>query len=64
MAAPEAVLLAAGGSFSHADGEPLLYNTGDVRQAGCLIASQGPAHQELCRTAAEAMARIDPDAQL
>ena len=64
MAAPEAVLLAAGGSFSHADGEPLLYNTGDVRQAGCLIASQGRAHQELCRTAAEAMARIDPDAQL
>ena len=38
MAAP-AVLLAAGGAFSHADGAPLLYNDGDVRQAGCLIAS-------------------------
>ncbi|MCT0199461.1 3'(2'),5'-bisphosphate nucleotidase CysQ [Synechococcus sp. CS-1325] len=60
MAAPEAVLLAAGGSFTHADGRPLLYNTGDSRQAGCLIASHGPAHQDLCQAAAAAMAGIDP----
>jgi len=60
MAAPEAVLLAAGGDFSHADGRPLTYNSGDVRQAGCLIASNGPAHAELCRRAAAAMAVIDP----
>ena len=60
MAAPEAVLLAAGGAFSHADGRPLLYNTGDVRQAGCLSASHGPAHDELCRRAATCMATIDP----
>lgn len=60
MAAPEAVLRAAGGGFDHADGQPLLYNTGDVRQAGCLIASHGPAHADICRRAAEAMARIDP----
>ena len=60
MAAPEAVLRAAGGAFSHADGRPLTYNTGDVRQAGCLIASHGTAHGELCRIAAEVMARIDP----
>ena len=60
MAAPEALLRAAGGRFSHADGQPLLYNTGDVRQAGCLIASHGPCHQELCATAAAAMAQIDP----
>jgi 3'(2'), 5'-bisphosphate nucleotidase len=60
MAAPDALLRAAGGSFSHADGRPLLYNTGDVRQAGCLIASHGPAHAELCRRASEAMAVIDP----
>jgi 3'(2'), 5'-bisphosphate nucleotidase len=60
MAAPEAVLRAAGGGFDHADGRPLLYNTGDVRQAGCLIASHGPAHAELCRRAAAAMAVIDP----
>jgi 3'(2'), 5'-bisphosphate nucleotidase len=64
MAAPEAVLLAAGGAFTHADGRPLLYNTGDFRQAGCLIASHGPAHQVLCDAAAAAMARIDPAAAL
>ncbi len=60
MAAPEAVLVAAGGAFSHADGRPLTYNSGDVRQAGCLIASHGPAHAELCRRSAAAMAVIDP----
>ncbi len=60
MAAPEAVLVAAGGAFSHADGRPLTYNSGDVRQAGCLIASHGPAHADLCRRAAAAMALIDP----
>ena len=60
MAAPEAVLRAAGGAFSHADGRPLSYNDGDIRQAGCLIASHGPAHGELCRRAAAAMATIDP----
>jgi 3'(2'), 5'-bisphosphate nucleotidase len=60
MAAPEAVLRAAGGAFSHADGRPLTYNTGDVRQAGCLIASHGPNHQELCARSADALARIDP----
>jgi len=60
MAAPEAVLKAAGGAFSHADGAALRYNTGDVRQAGCLIASHGVSHQELCEKAAAAMARIDP----
>ena len=31
MAAPEAVLRAAGGAFSHADGRPLRYNDGDVQ---------------------------------
>ena len=60
MAAPEAVLLAAGGAFSHADGAPLAYNTGDVRQAGCLIASHGLAHITLCQRAAAAMEEIDP----
>ncbi|MCP9807955.1 3'(2'),5'-bisphosphate nucleotidase CysQ [Cyanobium sp. HWJ4-Hawea] len=60
MAAPEAVLRAAGGCFSHADGRPLAYNTGDVRQAGCLIASHGFSHGDLCGRAAEAIAQIDP----
>ena len=60
MAAPEAVLRAAGGAFSHADGRPLRYNDGDIRQAGCLIASHGASHAELCDRAAAAMAVIDP----
>lgn len=64
MAAPEAVLLAAGGSFSHADGEPLLYNTGDVRQAGCLIASNNKAQAELCELARACLAELDPGFQV
>jgi 3'(2'), 5'-bisphosphate nucleotidase len=51
MAAPEAVLRAAGGAFSHADGQPLAYGGGDHLQAGCLIASHGPAHADVCRRA-------------
>lgn len=64
MAAPEAVLRAAGGGFSHADGRPLAYNTGDPRQAGCLIASHGRLHHQLCELAAAAMERIDPAFQI
>ncbi len=60
MAAPEAVLRAAGGAFSHADGRALSYNDGDIRQAGCLIASHGASHRALCERAAAAMATIDP----
>lgn len=60
MAAPEAVLLAAGGAFSHADGRALTYNSGHGLQAGCLIASHGPAHGLLCERAAAAMVGIDP----
>ena len=60
MAAPEAVLLAAGGRFTHADQADLLYNTGDVRQAGCLIASHGKSHAVLAERATQAMAEIDP----
>jgi 3'(2'), 5'-bisphosphate nucleotidase len=60
MAAPEAVLIAAGGAFTHADGRPLSYNDGDVRQAGCLVASHGPCHGDLCARAVEALALIDP----
>jgi 3'(2'), 5'-bisphosphate nucleotidase len=60
MAAPEAVLRAAGGAFSHADGRPLQYNRGDGLQAGCLIASHGACHTVLCERAMAAMARIDP----
>jgi len=61
MAAPEAVLRAAGGAFCHADGAPLAYDQGHGLQAGCLIASHGPAQSELCARALAALAAIDPD---
>ena len=60
MAAPEAVLRAAGGAFSHADGRCLTYNSGSWLQAGCLIASHGRVHGELCRRAQAALVAMEP----
>ncbi len=60
MAAPEAVLIAAGGNFTHADGRHLMYNTGDVRQKGCLIASHGTNHTLLCEKVLKEISAIDP----
>jgi 3'(2'), 5'-bisphosphate nucleotidase len=47
FAAPELILTEAGGKFTDRDGHPLLYNTGDVSQWGCLVASNGEWHQEI-----------------
>ncbi|NJR37856.1 MAG: 3'(2'),5'-bisphosphate nucleotidase CysQ [Leptolyngbyaceae cyanobacterium CSU_1_4] len=59
MAAPELILTEAGGRFTHEDGSPLLYNQGDVNQWGCLIASNGHCHDELCAEATRILAEID-----
>jgi 3'(2'), 5'-bisphosphate nucleotidase len=59
MAAPELLLTEAGGQFTHADGSPLKYNQGDVNQWGCLIASNGCCHAELCAQAQEILAQLD-----
>lgn len=59
MAAPELILTEAGGQFTHADGQPLRYNQGDVNQWGCLIASNGTCHTALCQEATERLAVID-----
>jgi 3'(2'), 5'-bisphosphate nucleotidase len=59
MAAPELILTEAGGRFTHEDGSPLLYNQGDVSQWGCLIASNGHCHDELCTEATRILAQID-----
>jgi 3'(2'), 5'-bisphosphate nucleotidase len=59
MAAPELILTEAGGKFTHTDGKPLQYNTGDVNQWGCLIASNGYCHTELCAQAIEILAELD-----
>lgn len=59
MAAPELILTEAGGQFTHLDGKPLTYNTGDVNQWGCLIASNGACHQGLCEQVAATLTEID-----
>ncbi len=60
MAAPEAVLNAAGGSFTHANMKRLSYNTGDLHQWGCLIASHGKDHENLCKHIENELSVIDP----
>ena len=51
MAAPQAVIEAAGGSFTHANGRCLSYEKSDYSQRGCLIASHGKSHENICRKA-------------
>lgn len=59
MAAPELILTEAGGQFTHFDGSPLQYNTGDVSQWGGLLASNSSEHAQLCTEAAKILAEID-----
>ncbi len=61
MAAPEAILKAAGGRFTHADGIELRYNKGDFLQQGCLIASHGYSHHEICEKVLSELKYIDPE---
>ena len=44
---------AAGGVFSHIDGTNLIYQNPDYSQRGCLIASHGKCHKEICQKAME-----------
>ena len=60
MAAPAAVLKAAGGQFTHADGNSLKYNHKGYEQQGCLVASHGIIHPIICNKAKEGMNIIDP----
>ncbi len=59
MAAPEALLKAAGGSFTHINESSLKYNVGDMSQRGCLVASHGFTHFELCNMIRDALQSID-----
>lgn len=59
MAAPELILTEAGGKFTHVDGQPLMYNQGDVNQWGCLIASNGHCHEDLCDRIQQILSQID-----
>ncbi len=48
MAAPHAIIQAAGGAFTHADGTDLSYQNSNYEQSGCLIASHGKSHEKIC----------------
>ncbi|MEH1920301.1 3'(2'),5'-bisphosphate nucleotidase CysQ family protein [Nostoc sp.] len=59
IAAPELILTEAGGKFTHFDGTPLQYNTGDINQWGGLLASNGEYHELLCQEAERILAHFD-----
>lgn len=58
IAAPELILTEAGGNFTYLDGSALNYNRGDVNQWGCLIASKGRCHEELCTQIKAILAKL------
>ncbi|NDJ20797.1 3'(2'),5'-bisphosphate nucleotidase CysQ [Nostoc sp. B(2019)] len=58
IAAPELILTEAGGKFTHFDGTPLQYNTGDINQWGGLLASTSQHHEMLCQKAEKALAQF------
>ena len=59
FAAPELILTEAGGQFTYIDGKPVFYNQGDVKRWGCIIATNGNCHEEICEKAAEMLEEID-----
>jgi 3'(2'), 5'-bisphosphate nucleotidase len=59
IAAPELILTEAGGKFTHFDGSPLQYNTGDINQWGGLLASNSNHHEFLCNVAQKILTEVD-----
>ena len=60
MAAPHALIEAAGGMFSHADGKNLIYQETNYSQSGCLIASHGKSHRKICQKAMDFFSLEEP----
>ena len=60
MAAPHALIEAAGGVISHADGTNLNYLKTEYSQPGCLIASHGKTHEIICQKAMEFFTLEEP----
>ncbi len=60
MAAPHALIEAAGGMFSHADGTNLNYQNKEYSQPGCLIASHGKSHEKICQKAMQFFTLEEP----
>ena len=61
MAAPHALIEAAGGFFTHADGTHLIYQKTNYSQSGCLIASHGKTHQKICQKAMDFFSQKEPE---
>ena len=61
MAAPQAVIEAAGGLFTHADGRCLSYENPDYSQKGCLLASHGKSHEKICREIMNFLSKNEPE---
>ncbi len=59
FAAPELILTEAGGSFTYFDQQPVIYNRGDVRQWGGIMASNGSRHGQLCEQSIKILAELD-----
>ena len=59
FAAPELILTEAGGQFSYFEGQPVLYNRGDVCQWGGIMASNGSSHNSLCQQSLTILAELD-----
>ncbi|MEM8831471.1 MAG: inositol monophosphatase family protein [Cyanobacteria bacterium P01_G01_bin.19] len=59
FAAPELILTEAGGKFTYVNGDPVFYNQGDVKRWGCIVATNGHCHEELCAKATAMLAEID-----
>ncbi len=61
MAAPHAIIESAGGAFTHADGRPLSYEKSDYSQSGCLIASHGISHENICQKIMSFLSKNEPE---
>lgn len=59
FAAPELLLIEAGGKFTNFDGISLTYNKGNVEQWGGLMASNGHCHELLCQKVIKLLSKID-----
>ncbi len=61
FAAPELILTEAGGKFSYVNGEKVFYNQGDVKKWGCIVATNGHCHEELCQKSVQIIDEIDSE---
>ena len=64
MAAPHALIEAAGGMFTHSDGANLIYYNKNYSQSGCLIASHGKSHKKICQKAMDFFLKEEPKFQV